>query len=100
MNSLIGSVILNNSMSNINQISSDPNTNKILNSSQDQNSTQMYSMNSMSTLASHPSKSSNNYIQVKGALPMNFNKKNANEAKNSQIAYDMISKWSTVLDRN
>ena len=89
MNSLIGSVILNNSMSNINQISSDPNTNKILNSSQDQNSTQMYSMNSMSTLASHPSKSSNNYIQVKGALPMNFNKKNQNPLNdlNSNFLY-------------
>jgi hypothetical protein len=27
------------------------------------------------------------------------NGKNAIEAKNSQIAYEMISKWGTVLDR-
>ena len=89
MNSLIGSVILNNSMSNVNQIPSDPNTNKILNSSQDQNLTQMYSMNSMPTLANHPSKSNNNYMQVKGALPMNFNKKNQNPLNdlNSNFLY-------------
>jgi hypothetical protein len=31
---------------------------------------------------------------------MNFGNKNPIEAKNSQIAYEMISKWSTVLDRN
>ncbi len=31
---------------------------------------------------------------------MNISKKNPMEAKNSQIAYEMISKWSTVLDRN
>jgi len=31
---------------------------------------------------------------------MNVNNKNPMEAKNSQIAYEMISKWSTVLDRN
>jgi hypothetical protein len=31
---------------------------------------------------------------------MNFGNKNPIEAKNSHIAYEMISKWSTVLDRN
>jgi len=31
---------------------------------------------------------------------MNVTNKNAYEGKNSQIAYEMISKWGTVLDRN